>query len=456
MIEDEAGIRTLLDNFLSPAGYRVAMTGVPAEAVGLVKRERPDLVLCDIAMPGMDGYHVLRALQADPETAGYPVVFLTAHREFTERVQAFRFGVVDYITKPFAREFLLRKIERVLDGLASRPGVATAEAHTSDLLLEDVRRDRRTGVLSVGGDGAAAARIVIQQGAVVEETGVSRDGGAAARFQELDPHHEHIVTHDPGHDPTALPGPVGELPRFDELPDHLRSVLVVDDNPFFLRFLSHLLASSGLKVFEATAGEEALRIALAERPWLILTDVQMPGADGFELCRRVRSHSLIRHTPLIFLSGWDDYKERYHGLEAGADEYLSKQTPIRELLIRIQLIMRRYSDLGQRGRKGPGMEGSIEVVGAPGFLQMCHLGRLTGTCTVRSDAGTVQVRFRDGEIVGAEMGATSGADAVFAFLAWTRGHFEFTPGDPGPGAPLGEGFQQIVLEGCRRLDEAAR
>jgi DNA-binding response OmpR family regulator len=249
---------------------------------------------------------------------------------------------------------------------------------------------------------------------------------------------------------------VGELPSFESLPEHLRSVLVVDDNPFFLRFLSHLLASSGLNVLEAATGDEALQVALERRPWLILTDVQMPGDDGFEFCRKVRSHSLIRHTPLIFLSGWDDYKERYRGLEVGADEYLSKETPIRELLIRIQLILRRYSELGQRGRRGPGMEGSIEVVGAPGFLQMCHLGRLTGVCSVRAEEETAQIRLRAGEIVGADVGAKHGADAVFAFLAWTRGHFEFAPGDPGDGAPLGESFDQLVLEGCRRLDEAAR
>ena len=77
---------------------------------------------------------------------------------------------------------------------------------------------------------------------------------------------------------------------------------------------------------EATDGEEGLRVALEHRPWLILTDVRMPGGDGFEFCRRVRSHSLIRQTPLLFLSGWDDYKQRYHGLRLGADDFLSKET----------------------------------------------------------------------------------------------------------------------------------
>ena len=125
----------------------------------------------------------------------------------------------------------------------------------------------------------------------------------------------------------------------------------------------------------------------------------MPGVDGIEFCRRVRSHSLIRHTPLIFLSGWDDYKDRYRGLEAGADEYLSKETPVRELMIRIQLVLKRYSDIGGRGFKGPGMEGRLEIIGMPGLLQMCGLGRLTGVLSVGAGGRPAVVRFRDGEVV---------------------------------------------------------
>jgi hypothetical protein len=123
------------------------------------------------------------------------------------------------------------------------------------------------------------------------------------------------------------------------------------------------------------------------------------------------------------------------------------------MLIRIQLLMRRYADLGTRARKGAGMEGQLEVVGAPGVLQVCHLTRLTGTLTAVDAGRRADVRFRDGEIVDAQCDDVWGEDAVFAFLAWTQGRFHFHPGDPGEGVPLGESFNQMVLEGCRRLDE---
>lgn len=198
-------------------------------------------------------------------------------------------------------------------------------------------------------------------------------------------------------------------------------------------------------------------MALEHRPWLILTDVRMPGEDdGFEFCRKVRSHSLIRQTPLLFLSGWDDYKARYQGLELGADDFVSKQTPARELLIRIQVILKRYVDMGSRGRAGRGMHGELSVMGAPGVLQVCHLTRLTGTLTVQDRGRRMAVRFRDGEVVGAEGDGRTGEAAIFALLAWEEGTFEFAPGDPGTGSTLGAGFNQLLLEGCRLLDEERR
>jgi DNA-binding response OmpR family regulator len=453
VVEDEEPIRTLLEAVLHSGGYRVATTGDPTRAHDLVRDTSPALVLCDIAMPVMDGYSVLRALQADPQTAQFPVVFLTAHREFTERVQAFRFGVVDYITKPFSRDFLLRKIDHILSGLPTRPGIRAATGvEAARTLLEDVRREARTGVLSVKGR-EGEPRTLIKAGRLVDGTApLSLPEGARSEFHELDPSREEIVVHDPA----SLPeGETWSL-DFSSLPDLLKTVLLVDDNALFRKFLGNVLLRCGFTVYEAASGDEGLRIALAKKPWLIVTDLNMPGLDGFELCRSVRSHSLIRHTPLIFLSGWDDYEQRDRGLEAGADEFLSKHTSVRELLIRIQLILKRYSEMGNARRGRPGIEGRIEAVGATGLLQMCHLGRLTGICAIRSGTQLAEIRFRSGEIVGAERQGIKGADVVYDLLSWNSGQFEFTRTDEMLGEALAESFESLLLEGCRLLDEKNR
>jgi DNA-binding response OmpR family regulator len=189
---------------------------------------------------------------------------------------------------------------------------------------------------------------------------------------------------------------------------------------------------------------------------MIVTEVNLPELDGFELCRRIRSHTLTRHTPIIFHSTWDDYRERYLGLQLGADDYLSKGMGPRELLIRIQLVLKRYADVGTHTRHGAGLEGDLKLIGSTGLLQMCHLSRFSGSCTVRKSNRKSQIRFRDGEILSAESGKLEGSEAIFELLAWTEGRFEFLPGDPGEGDPLPEAFDFLLLEGCRRLDEERR
>ena len=454
VVEDDALIRDLIEKVLRGGGYEVVSTGEPLKAVDLARTVQPDLVLCDIAMPGLDGYGVLRGLQNDPTTAHYPVVFLTAHREFSERVRAFRFGVVDYVTKPFSREVLLRKVEKVLQGRHQRPGVVEEPESEGSLksLMEEVERESRSGVLTVreGGDERHA---LVEGGHVVEST-LGSDLGTPARaaFQELDPLREAIVSHEPRH----LPGNAEAPLDFSAVPEEIRTVLVADDKEVFRTFLADVLGKRGFTVYQAGDGEEALRLALEKRPWLILTDVAMPKMDGIEFCQRVRGHSLIRHTPLIFLSGWDDYKDRYRGLEAGADEYLSKDTPVRELLIRIQIVMRRYADLGARAWRGPSVEGRLEVMGTLGLLQMCHLSRLSGVCTLASAGRRTEIVFRNGEILAAGGGNLSGAEAIYDLLSWTDGQFSFVPGNPGEGKPLEQGLEELMLEGCRRLDEKKR
>lgn len=408
VVDDDEGARRLLESLLGEAGYRVCASA-EADALALLRVEKPQLVLSGVHAAGEGAYPFLNALRSDVDLSHVPVLVLGPERDFGERVRAFREGAVEYVVRPFAPDVLLRKVERVL-GARSRPRAASP----------------------------AAAPAAPEPTPLVQ-------------FEELDPEEAEPLALDP----PSLPASRGRLPSFELVPEVLRDVLVVDDNASFRRFLRDLLTGHGFTVHEASDGEEGLHVALERRPWLILTDVRMPGGDGFEFCRRVRSHSLIRQTPVLFLSGWDDYRQRYRGLELGADDFLSKETSVRELLIRIQLLMKRYSDLA-RGRQEAGMSGEIEIIGAPGILQVCHLSRLTGTLEAQRDGDEARVRFAAGEIVGADCQGAAGVEAVFAFLSWEGGRFQFTPGEPAEGQPLGSSFSQLLLEGCRRLDESRR
>jgi CheY-like chemotaxis protein len=259
-----------------------------------------------------------------------------------------------------------------------------------------------------------------------------------------------------------------DFPDFDTVPPMLRTALIADEDKAFRKYLAMPLMAQGFTVLEAADGAAAWQLAVQQRPWLILADVSMPEVDGFEFCRRVRSHSLLSHTPLLFVSGSDKYKERYRALQIGADDFLSKHMPVRELLMRIQLLLTRYSDLSaSTGPKQTGaepkvegaLEGRLEVFGAPALLQICNQGRLTGVFTARAEDPRDEVAvfgFHDGEIISATAGEATGVTAVYAFLGWEKGSFKFAPGDPGEGEPLARSVEHLLLEGCRLLDESRR
>jgi CheY-like chemotaxis protein len=278
-----------------------------------------------------------------------------------------------------------------------------------------------------------------------------------------------IAEHIPPPLPTVGLAREEDFPDFNSVPQMLRTALIADEDGSFRRSLALPLAAQGFKIFEAGDGAEAWNLATQHRPWMMLVDLGMPEVDGFEFCRRVRANSLLSKRPLVFISGSDRYKERYRAMQLGADEFLSKQTPIRELLIRLQLLLMRYSDLGsatggpatRESTAGGALQGQIEVFGAPGVLQICSQGALTGIFSARAkdESGKDKIAvfgFREGQLITATAQDLQGAEAVYAFLAWDRGEFRFVPGDPGQGVPFAQSVEHLLLEGCRRMDELRR
>lgn len=122
-----------------------------------------------------------------------------------------------------------------------------------------------------------------------------------------------------------------------ELPGMAR-ILVVDDDPHLREVLRYALARDGHDVEEARDGAEALRMATASRPDLLVLDIVMPGMDGLEACRELRKTSTV---PVVFLSSRDEELDRVLGLEMGGDDYLTKPFSTRELCARVKAVLRR-------------------------------------------------------------------------------------------------------------------
>jgi DNA-binding response OmpR family regulator len=115
-IEDETEMIDLLRLMLEREGYR--LVGAHGGEAGLerIREERPDLVLLDLMMPGIDGWEVYQQLQTDPALTGIPVIVVTAKAQEIDRVLGLRLArVADYIVKPFSAQQLVQSIRRVLD-----------------------------------------------------------------------------------------------------------------------------------------------------------------------------------------------------------------------------------------------------------------------------------------------------------------------------------------------------
>jgi two-component system, sensor histidine kinase and response regulator len=114
VIEDEAPLRANLVRILSAEGYRVIAAADGDEGIRRVREGRPDLVICDILMPLVDGFGVLAALRSQPETAAIPFIFLTASADKEALARGLRSGANDYVTKPFKIADLLAAVRRRL------------------------------------------------------------------------------------------------------------------------------------------------------------------------------------------------------------------------------------------------------------------------------------------------------------------------------------------------------
>ena len=114
VIEDSQDIADLIGHFLEKAGHAATVSASGSDGLRQAQRERPDLVVLDLMLPGLDGLQVCRALRADPATAVIPIIMLTARGEEADRIRGLELGADDYITKPFSPRELVARVAALL------------------------------------------------------------------------------------------------------------------------------------------------------------------------------------------------------------------------------------------------------------------------------------------------------------------------------------------------------
>jgi two-component system, OmpR family, alkaline phosphatase synthesis response regulator PhoP len=136
-------------------------------------------------------------------------------------------------------------------------------------------------------------------------------------------------------------------------------ILLVDDEPDITEFLGYNLKQEGFKVFIANNGKDAVKIAKEILPHIIVLDVMMPGIDGMETCAELRKIPSLRNTLIMFLTARGEDYSQIAGLDAGADDYITKPIKPRVFVSRINALLRRYQSEQHPGKSPLTIEGLI-------------------------------------------------------------------------------------------------
>jgi DNA-binding response OmpR family regulator len=140
VVDDDRDVAQSIELALRRRGFRVTLAHSGVEALKLLRRYQPDLILLDVLMPGMSGIEVCRRLRADENTSELPIIFLTARGQERDRIEGLRAGADDYLSKPFSLEELILRVNAVLRRSKSGP----AEERSPELVAGRLRLDSRT------------------------------------------------------------------------------------------------------------------------------------------------------------------------------------------------------------------------------------------------------------------------------------------------------------------------
>ena len=342
---------------LESADFEVHTANDGSEALALLPRIAPDLILMDLQMPGLDGYELTRRIKAQPERQHIRIVAVTAYAMKGDRERALEAGCDGYITKPLDPILLPGLVASHIGGPAPEPSVAPLASQGVILVVEDNPTSRKLIRVALESEGyevseAAEARealaflegqrpaLILQDLVLPDLDGLElvqrirglpngrgvpilclsgflarmdaakalKDGFSALLHKPIDPIVllETVRVH--------LERPRSAPPILQDA--HGISVMVVDDDPLQRRLAEYHLAGAGFRVRPVANARDALALAQEAPPDAIVSDVLMPDMDGFELCMCVRRHPQLSKIPVVLVSS--HYTER-------ADEQLAAQ-----------------------------------------------------------------------------------------------------------------------------------
>lgn len=236
-------------------------------------------------------------------------------------------------------------------------------------------------------------------------------------------------------------------------------IIVVDDDARYRDAAAEPFRARGDSVITTADGLEALALCLKEPPDVVLSDVQMPRMDGWQLLRMIRARPSLASVPVVFLTSLGGEAERLLGYQLGVDAYIPKPYQAEELLMRVHQIVRRAKNSRSTPAMRSALRGDISHVGLSSLFTFIEMERKSGTLLVIGD-DVARLFFSAGKLLRAEVeGATTpvpSKKAVMQVLDYKNGQFEFAAGDVPPKDELATSTTALLLEHARLTDERSR
>ncbi|MDZ7269747.1 MAG: response regulator [candidate division KSB1 bacterium] len=236
------------------------------------------------------------------------------------------------------------------------------------------------------------------------------------------------------------------------------TILVADGDPKNLQILRENLEAAGFEVIVASDGLQAWQKISSSVPDLILSEVNLPKLDGFQLLEKLKADPVTSSIPLMFLTNRRELQDRVRSLRGGVKDYMIKPLHIKEVLARIRMILRRMERIKEEeAEPAKKLVGRLEEFSPVDLIESFGVERKTGVLTLHNENNrSGEIYFRDGAVVNASLGNLKAEKAVYQMLPWKRGHFTMVFKDIVVPDEISVSNLGLLLQGFKRMEERER
>ena len=387
-------------------------------ALELARVSGPNLVIVDADRP--EARELVEGLAADPLVERVPVLVVGNFASPGAAAAFVALGAVRVLPKPVSPDVLSRTALELCSGGAGASGEREPLGNrTVEQLVERISLELKKGLVESLEPGGQTTQVAFAQGTDV----LAAVWGAIARVREL-------VTLKSSGSVRFLPyGPEGGVPvapwmvedrragerggrtrrGLEEVGLSGRRLLVADDDPAVVWFLSDLLRAVGAEVIEAHDGQAALERTFEIWPDLVISDVLMPGRDGFSLCHEIHRDVAVRDVPVILLSWKEDLLQRVRELGADANGYLRKETAASTVVERVREVLVPRARVEQRLKAGGEVRGRLDGLTPRLLLELVCRSIPNASVTFRDAVYLHEAHVRDGRVRSVSRSASDGS-----------------------------------------------